>query len=196
MKKFLIMLLTLVMAFALTFSLVACDDDSDKKDEKEETESTTEPTPETTQKKEPVATPSGYKLYNNGKISFAYPETWQESAGMLVNESGAGNNITVAFEQKSDFYTNMDVASFNSELKPMLEQAGLTVTNPSVEQLKNDNDTKITKIRCSVSYSGVTMVQTIFVTAAGEYNYVITVTEVTSDATLVENVYKTLDIVE
>lgn len=195
MKKFLILLLTLVMAFALTFSLAACDE-SDKKDKKEESESTTEPTPENTQNKEPVPTPAGYKLYNNGKISFAYPKTWQESAGMLVNESGDGNNITVAFEQKSDIYINMDIASFNSTLKPMLEEAGLTITNPSVEQLTNDNDTRITKIRCTTSYSGVKMGQTMFIVAVGEYNYVITVTEVTPDATLIDNVYKTLNIVE
>ena len=196
MKKFIIVLLTLVLAFAMTFSLVACDE-GDKNDDKEkEEENTTEPIPETTQNKEPVPTPEGYTLYNNGKISFAYPDTWKESDGILADENSAVNNITVTFEQKSDIYINMDVESFNSTLKPAFEQAGLTVTDPSVEQLTNDNDTRITKICCTTAVYGVTMKQTMLIVAVGDLNYVITVTEVTPDAALVENVYKTLDIIE
>ena len=197
MKKFLIMLLTLVLAFAMTFSLVACDD-TNKKDESEKEEpeeTTTETIPETTESNEPVAIPEGYELYSDDVISFAYPSTWHNNAGSLMH-AGTGNNINVGYEEMSDFYSTMDVASFNSELKPMLEQAGLTIKNPSVEQLTNDNDTKCTKIRFTTQYSGVTMTQTMFIVAAGGYNYVITVTEVAADDALIENVYKTLDIIE
>ena len=115
---------------------------------------------------------------------------------MLVNETGAGNNITVSYEQYSDIYKEMDVAGFNSTLKPYLEAAGMTVTNVSVKQLKNENGTDMTKIAYSAKTNGVSMGQTMYIVAVGEMNYIVTVTETTTDAKLVENVYNTLNIVK
>ena len=146
-----------------------------------------------------VVIPDGYKKYDNGKISFAYPDSWSKTGGSvdtIVNETGEGNNITVSYEEKSDIYSEMDLASFNSTLKPVFESFGMTVSNASVEQLKNDNGVDLTKIRYTAKVSGTTMTQTMLILAVGDLNYIVTVTETEAQPELVENVYKTLTIVK
>lgn len=191
MKRILVALLTFALAFSMTFTLASCNggDSSNGGD-------TTTPAPveETT-----VPTPASYTLYDNGKISFAYPSTWTKQAGSvdtLMNESGAGNNITVAYEQYSDIYKKMDVASFNTLLKPSLAAMGMTTSNVTVSQITNKNKVDITKITYNASMSGVAMKQTLFVVAAGNMNYVVTVTETKTDAALVNNVLDTLYIIK
>ncbi len=139
--------------------------------------------------------PKGYLEYNNEKISFAYPEEWVVNDGsvvIIVNESGVGNNITVSYEQYSDMYSTMTAETFNTTLKPMLDASGITVSNTVVEQLKNEASTEITKISYSASANGVKMKQTMFICAADNRNYIVTVTETTSDAQLVNTVFDTL----
>ncbi len=141
--------------------------------------------------------PQGYQLYDNGAISFAYPNTWTKKgvgAVILVNETGVGNNITVVYEPKTDFYATMDEASFNEQMRPSIEAMGMTVTSVSVEQTKNANGVKITKIAYTSEYEAVQMKQTLFITEVGDQTYSVTVTEATPDAVLVENVFNTLDV--
>lgn len=173
MKK--ITCIFLVLLFALSLPLTSC------------VALNTEP-------KVPVI-PKGYLAYDNGDITFAYPEKWIVNDGsvvMIVNESGVGNNITVTYEQYSDMYSTMTAETFNSTLKPMLDASGITVSNTVVEQVKNEVSTEITKISYSANANGVSMKQTMFICAAGNRNYIITVTETTGDAQLVKNVFETL----
>jgi uncharacterized protein YwlG (UPF0340 family) len=90
----------------------------------------------------------------------------------------------------------MDVASFNTLLKPALEAMGMTTSNVAVSQITNKNKVDITKITYSASTNGVAMKQTLFVVAAGNLNYVITVTETKTDATLVNNVLDTIYVIK
>lgn len=139
--------------------------------------------------------PDGYTAYHNGAITFAYPEAWTLTKGsvdLIVNETGVGNNVSVSYEAFSDLYSGMDVASFRTTLQPALESSGMTVADPSVEQCTNPLGTKLTRIHYQATYNGVSMEQTMLILAAGEYNYVVSVTEVTSDDALLENVYRTL----
>ena len=138
-----------------------------------------------TEPKAPVI-PKGYLAYDNGDITFAYPEKWIVNDGsvvMIVNESGVGNNITVTYEQYSDMYSTMTAETFNSTLKPMLDAAGIAVSNTVVEQVKNEVSTEITKISYSANANGVSMKQTMLICAAGNRNYIIQ---------LVKNVFETL----
>ena len=178
MKRYLCLLLAMVILL-LSLSLAACDKastaDEDKKDE--------------------ITVPDGYTLYDDGKISFAYPEDWEESDGsvaMLMNPTGAGNNITIVYEAKTDMYEKMTLASFNENMKPSYEAMGMTLSNIKVEQTENDAGTKITKLSYNATMSGVSMKQTAYVTTVGSRTYSVTVTETTSDATLVKNVFNTL----
>ena len=116
MKRILIALLALAMVLSMAFALASCNDDKKENDTKE-TEKPAE--------KEPAAIPEGYVLYDNGKITFAYPEKWTKTAGsvdIITNESGTGNNITVSYEQYSDTYKKMTVEDFKTMLKPYLEE--------------------------------------------------------------------------
>ena len=188
MKRILIVLLALAMVLSMAFALASCNDDKKENDTKE-TEKPAE--------KEPAAIPEGYVLYDNGKITFAYPEKWTKTAGsvdIITNESGIGNNITVSYEQYSDTYKKMTVEDFNTMLKPYLEAAGMTVANVAVTQLKNGNEINVTKIVYTATANGVSMGQTLFVVAVGELNYIVTVTETEADAALVNNVFNTLNV--
>jgi len=187
MKKLLCTLLALVMVIGSMFVLVACGDSDDSKKKNDDDE------------KNETVIPEGYIEYNNGKISFAYPENWKKTPGSvdtLVNESGVGNNITVSYEEGSDIYSEMDIASFNKTLKPIFESFGMTVTNASVEQLKNGNNVKVTKIKYDAKVATTSMTQTMLVVAVDDLNYIVTVTETEAQPELAQNAYNTLKIVE
>ena len=140
-----------------------------------------------------VDVPDGYTLYeNNNDISFAYPEDWTVQEGsVVVIKSKTGNNITLAYEPKTDMYDDMTVSTFNTTLKPMLENAGMSVSEVSVEH-KTTNGLDVVEISYKAKMSGQTMDQTLFVVTVGERTYSISVTEVTADSELVQNVFNTI----
>lgn len=138
--------------------------------------------------------PEGYKLYENEYISFAYPEDWSFQAGsvdMLMNPAGSGNNITIVFENKTDAYENLTVESFNETFKPSYEAMGMSLSNVSISH-ENSNNLKFVKLSYNSRMSGVSMKQTAIITTVGDRTYSITVTEVSSDAELLQNVIDTL----
>ena len=109
MKRFLCLSLALIMMLC-TFTLVACDDKDDKApiDSGEDNNDNNN----TDDKKDEPTIPEGYKLYDNGDISFAYPADWVKTDGgvvILTNKSGAGNNITVTYEAKNTIYDTFTV---------------------------------------------------------------------------------------
>ena len=194
MKRFLCLSLALIMMLC-SFALVACDDKDDKApiDSGEDNNDNNN----TDDKKDEPTIPEGYKLYDNGNISFAYPDDWTITDGSTVLiTAGAGNNITVVYEAKTNMYEDMTMDDFNEMFVPAYEAMGMTVSNASVNSTTNDNDVKITKISYKATASGVTMKQTLYITTAGQRTYTVTVTETTNDATLVKNVFDTLTIVK
>ncbi len=183
MKKAFRIILTLCIMLTLAFALTACD--------KQGATPTAQPTPVPT-----VTIPEGYIMYDNGSISFVYPQNWSKtdaSVTMLINPTGVGNNITVAYEAKSDIYKTMTVDSFNTTLKPSMDAVGMNVTGVSVEQKTNALGNSIPTISYTASMSGVSIKQTLFVIDSGDKNYIVTVTETNADRQLVDNVFNTLN---
>lgn len=181
MKKFLSLLLVLSLTLGIALSLVGCP--------------TPTPTPSPDELITPATLPTGYQWYDNGAIRFAYPSDWAKQDGsvtMLINGTGIGNNITVAYEPKSDIYAEMDVASFTATLAPLFESMGATVSNPSVEQTENASGQKMTRIGYTLTMNGSTMHQTMLILPANNLNYVVTVTETGADTTLRTNVFNTM----
>ncbi|MBQ7293338.1 MAG: hypothetical protein IJW79_06325 [Clostridia bacterium] len=173
MKKLICTVLALAMIIGSVFAFAAC---------KEE-------------KKVIVEAPDGYTVYDNDDISFAYPEGWTVTEGsvvVIVNPTGIGNNITVAYSAASDVYEKMDLNSFNELLAPQLIASGLPVNNPTVEQLENAAGVKITKIHYDTNVSGIDMAQTMYALNANSKSYVVTVTETEADPVLVQTVFETL----
>lgn len=139
--------------------------------------------------------PDGYKLYKNDDISFAYPESWNVNGGstvILVNETGMGNNVTIAYDNASDIYKTLDVKTFNELIAPQLIAMGMEVSGVAVSHVENGNGVDMTKVTYDVSAYGTTMGQTIFALESNSKTYIITVTEVTPDAELVATVFDTL----
>ena len=173
MKKLLCMLLIIAMILMGAFAICSCD-------------------------KKSAVIPEGYTKYENDDLSFAYPSDWTRndgSATMLVNSTGAGNNITVVYEAKTDLYET----STEAELKAIFAQAmnayGFSVSDFKLSQTKNDFVDKITKMTCTTTAANTAaMRQTMFVVTVGDRTYTITVTESTADQELVDTVFNTLEI--
>ncbi len=187
MKRFLCTVLALLMLFSSMFILSACDE-KDKDDDEKTTEEASKELPT-------YDVPTGYSLYEDEYISFAYPSSWTKSemsGVLLIIDNSSGNNITLAYEPYSTVYETMDLAGFNDLLLPMLTAQGITVSGVVITQEKNDNKVPVTKITFTAVHSGVSMKQTVFVVASGNYNVALTVTEVKSVPTVLDTVFESM----
>ena len=185
MKKLLCLLLAVTMLMGSLFILSACDEKDKDKDKDEESSV------------EPPAVPANYTLFENDYIYFVYPSAWEkrEMSGIPVFlEAATGNNITVAYEPKSDVYSTMDLDGYNTILKPTFQAQGMTVSNVKISQVKNSAGFEITKIEHKAVMSGQTMNQVLFVIPAGNYNYVVSITQGVGKETsgLVNSVFESL----
>ena len=176
MKKFLSFFMLLVILTMSSLTFISCgqndDDDND----------------------EPVAS-EGYTLYDNGDIIFEYPEDWTVTNGSVVqimNPKGVGNNITITYQAQSKIMDELTVEDFNKYLLPAYKSAGASISNVAVSHPKNENNVNITKITYTITMSGQSMKQTQYAVNANKKNYVITVTEATTDTTLVTNIFNSL----
>lgn len=173
MKRLLCTLLTLAMLLTGVLALCSCNNGA---------------------KKEAVI-PAGYTKFDNGDISFAYPDSWKKNEGsitQLINESGVGNNITVAYEAKTDLYEKSSATELEQLMSQGLASLGMSISNFKVAQTKNDFAPKITKISMNTTAGSVSMTQTQFIVTVGDRTYTVTVTETSADQQLVDNVFNTL----
>ena len=199
MKKFLALLLCLLMV-CTSLVIVSCEEDEDKPSaETTRTETTTEETAkaETTTEETTEATsvvPTGYQLYDDGELCFAYPKTWTKTVGstVILQNTSTGNNITVVYEAKTDYYEKLTKSTFQSELKPVLESLGMSISDETVTQVQNDNGMKITEIVYLATAQGRMLKQTMLITTVGERTYSVTITEMQTDDTLNQNVFDSL----
>lgn len=207
MKKLLLVLLALLIAV----SLCACSENKDDQSENTSATTTETTTTETTTTETTITetttaeTTTGqvkpvtreYQTYDNGALSFSYPKLWSltEGAVDMMMDALSGNNITVTSEPKSDYYATMNTETFCAEIQPTLESMGMAISEVSVEQIKNANALALTKIVYTNQYMNTTMKQTLFITTVGNETYTVTVTEAVADASLVEMVFTTLDVV-
>lgn len=146
----------------------------------------------------------GYKSFNNGAISFDYPETWlnipfvKEFAGMnmIMDLEGSGNNINVNSIPKTDEFEKIeDADAFLEQIAPEIESSGMTVKDGKLEK-GTTNGLDYVMVSFSSTQSDLPMYQSIIFTTVGEYTYLITVTEVQPDSVYVETIISTLSAVE
>ncbi len=138
--------------------------------------------------------PDGYQKYDNGALSFAYPADWSANSGSVVtltNPSGAGNNITVVYEAKTDMYDDLTAESFGTMMQPTYEAMGMKISDVKVEK-KTANGLDVVQITYNAKLAGVSLSQTAFITTVGDSTYSVTVTEMTEDDELVKTVFETL----
>jgi len=143
--------------------------------------------------KEDIVIPEGWEVYDNGYISFAYPEAWNVTEGgvTMIQDAATGNNISVTYEAKTDLYAALTMEDFQKTYVPLYAQMGMLVGDASVEQLDRDG-LKLTKICHNTTVNGVSMKQTQYVLDSDDRTYTVTVTEVVEDKALVDNVYNTV----
>ena len=134
-----------------------------------------------------VALPNGYQLFDDGSVSFGYPEDWSKSTQgtgevIILSDSNGGNNITVSREVLSSYYRENHYEIFKSDVMPALETAGYKVSDVHVEYVdKTDNVTGApeltTVVYYTLEYNGF-MDQMLLFFNVGEYTYSICVTTV------------------
>ncbi len=197
MKKILCALLALLLLIGCTFTFASCNTPNDQKpNDTQQGENEDDKKQEEGEDQKDIVIPEDYVVYDDGKISFAYPKNWTKQNGSVVILTGTnGNNITVVYEPKTDIYDNMTLESFNSMFKPAYESMGLTISNVKIQKTKT-NGLNIVQISHNTKNATATMKQTQYVTTLGDRTYTITVTEVASDAKLVSTVLETLKGVE
>ena len=138
--------------------------------------------------------PEGYKLFSDGYISFAYPENWSKTEGSvtLIQNNSTGNNITVVYEAKTDYYEDLTVTKFNSELKPVYEAMGLSISDTSVKHKTNSNDVKITRLSFTTVAAGKSMKQTVLIFTVADRTYSVTITEVVSNTAVINTAFDSI----
>lgn len=199
MKKIIVTLCALFLMVGLTALLGACGDTTDSTSTPDVTTTapavttTTPAATTTTPTAQTPALPEGYQAYNNGAITFAYPEDWTSTDGSTVILLGAdGNNITIVYEEENPLYASMTLETFNEQMAPALEAMGITLSNAALTQTENENGLAITKIRYTASVMEVTMGQTMYITTVGGKTYTVTITEVVDAPVLLQTVFDTL----
>ena len=110
----------------------------------------------------------------------------------IAETAAGGNNVTVAYEAQNDTYKTITKEKYVEIVKPSLDTMGMTISDVVITQTKNEYTKEITKITQTVSISGVSMSQTLYMLDSNDRTYTVTVTEVKKDATLVKNVFDTL----
>jgi hypothetical protein len=197
MKKILCALLALLLLVGSTFTFASCNTPNEQKpNDTQQSENEDDNKQEKGEDQKDIVIPEGYRLYNDGTISFAYPENWTKQDGSLVILTGTnGNNITVVYEAKTDAYENLTMETFNSVYKPAYEAMGLTVSNVKIQKTTT-NGLNIVQITQNTKNATASMKQTQYFVTLGDKTYTVTVTEVVSDAKLVSTVLETLKGVE
>ncbi len=194
MKKKLLALVAAATLLCGLFSIAAC---NDKKDDaqSESTPGTSQPS-ESTPGTSEVPTPEGYVVYASDYISFAYPKTWEKTdAGTMVTFSESnlgGSNIIVTYMPKSEIFETLTLESFETTIKPELEDAQMTLSDIKIEH-RSKGSQKITVVSYKATMMQVvSMTQTMIVTNSGDKTCQIVVTEMKPVEGLVNNVYNTL----
>jgi len=185
MKK-IVLTLSVLLVLILALAMTSCG-------------GTTETTTATTTTEAPITTeaplPEGYALYDNGDISFAYPESFVKTDGstVILTDMTTGNNVTVVYEAKTDMYETLDNNGYKTMFKPAFEAMGMSISKYNVEQIaKNAKGISLTKVTHTASTQGKTMEQTMLITTVGNKTYTVTVTEVVNNDAFVNNVLNSL----
>lgn len=203
MKKITCTLLALVLLLSCIFLLAACgEEQTEQSSVSEQAESSVQAESseqvesselQESSEESKYELPDGYQLYDNGYISFAYPSDWTITDGVTVILMGtqSTNNITVAYEAKTDMYENWTHDEYVAFFEEVYASMNAPISNTKIEQIKK-GDMHITVLALDTVVNGIAMTQTAYVVTTSNRTYSVTVTEVVSDPELKTNVFESL----
>lgn len=203
MKRFSAKLIAMMLCCLMVVSLAACDKDLSGGALSSLTKPNSSPVePEIPVTDPPAAVdvqiPFGYVEYNDGFVSFAYPEGWVIEPGevtVISDTSGTSSNITIANEMYSSIYDSLTAKQYIDLVGETYAASGLEISNVVVTQTYSGSGEKVTKVTHTTSTSGIVMEQTLLVIGCGHFNYVVTATEL-ENTELVDVVLETLHSVD
>ena len=203
MKRFSAKLIAMMLCCLMVVSLAACDKDLSGGALSSLTKPNSSPVePEILVTDPPAAVdvqiPFGYVEYNDGFVSFAYPEGWVIEPGevtVISDTSGTSSNITIANEMYSSIYDSLTAKQYIDLVGETYAASGLEISIVVVTQTYSGSGEKVTKITHTTSTSGIVMEQTLLVIGCGHFNYVVTATEL-ENTELVDVVLETLHSVD
>ncbi len=164
---------------------VACDtDDGSKKDDDDSKKTTTT-----------TSLPDGYKVYSDGKISFAYPEDWTKQDGSIVmfKDTDSTNNINVVYEAKTTVYDTLSADEFEEAMNEAYASLGMSISNVTAANKKtNGLSVRVFSFKTTLTSTSAVMNQTQYVTTIGDRTYTVTVTESVDADDVVDTVFASL----
>lgn len=148
-----------------------------------------------------IEVPEGYAAYIDSAIAFAYPEDWVNLADseQMKLDPVTGDNYSVIYEAYTEdhevFFTLTDDI-FAEVFVPMYASVGYTVTDYSVSQ-ETKGETRVAVMSFTNTVEGQVMYQTQYVFVVNTNQVcTLTVTEVSADTTIAEDLYASLIIAE
>lgn len=128
-----------------------------------------------------VQIPAGYAEYNDGYVSFAYPEDWTITSGtvtILSDPTGAtASNIALTSEPYSTLYETMTAEDYMSLVGASYQASGLIISDVQVDTDYTGSGEQVTVISHNTSSNGISMVQALIIIPSGGRNCVVTITE-------------------
>lgn len=140
--------------------------------------------------------PEGGALYQDGYISFAYPESWikteQDGADMLSGGELGDNFVLVDWDTATDdAYQEITVQDAIENLTPVAESAGAELSDVSVEK-RIKGPLTVVEMKYVLTVMGLPVENTVFLVRVDDRLYVLTLCEYQQDDDMIEVVYHTL----
>lgn len=144
--------------------------------------------------------PTGYTLFVNDDISFAYPEGWtkelDDDGDVEITSATSTTNIQIDGDTPA-IMLEISLNDFKNLMRPTLEEQGMNVSNITLtESTQNGLSVRVFSFDTTMSGYEITVSQTMYIFAVSSHTYSITVTEYSQNAELHEVLLNTLSKVE
>ena len=151
---------------------------------------------------------TGYRPANNGLVSYLYPAAWgattipTDAADLVTSyiDAATGNSMIVALmdaDMLATDYSKLSTQNFAATLQPVWEELGAEVSNVTVNQFRNAQGMRMTKVTFenATAVPGKTVKQTLAVYSDGTDATVILFTETVPADGVMTEILKNIDLV-
>ncbi len=140
-----------------------------------------------------------HKTYENGPLSFAFPESYRISQSdntTILKKNPSEKKVIVKAQEKTKAYRTMTEQNFWPRIQEPLRQLELYATNFSQRIEKNKNGVEVTMVFYDVTYKEVKKKQTIFAIDTLYKTYVIIVISPEEDTETVNFIFDSFKLKE
>lgn len=138
-------------------------------------------------------------VFKDSAISFSFPKTWVALANGVVGNAQSGDNYTLVYADytaEADMYFTLNNEGFAELFVPLYKTQGLDVKDYTVTQETKDGaKVAVMSFTATANNTNVYLTQYVFKTNNNKI-CTLTVTEVSKNTTIAEDIYSTLKIAD